>query len=136
MKYTSAEAAKLLRRLNQDRPLLLVADCAITVTDRRKLAHSLGRMTSNKPFLLLDRCLALHLADTPKTERWKTLLRCSLPFRVINPYFENSSMPIPPDMFIGRREEIRKIISPDGPNLLYGGRQLGKKNTGSWYDRL
>ena len=29
-------------------------------------------------------------------------------------------------MFIGRRKEIQEIIAPDGPNLLYGGRQLGK----------
>lgn len=121
------EIDKILRRNhNTDRPLLLLVDSAITVADRRKLAKSISRITSNKPFLLIDRCLALYLADTPKTDRWKTLIRCSLPFRVINPYFENSAMPIPPDMFIGRREEIQKIIAPDGPNLLYGGRQLGK----------
>ena len=121
------EIDKILRRNhNTDRPLLLLVDSAITVVDRRKLAKSISRITSNKAFLLIDRCLALYLADTPKTDRWKTLIRCSLPFRVINPYFENSAMPIPPDMFIGRREEIQKIIAPDGPNLLYGGRQLGK----------
>ena len=121
------EIDKILRRNHcTDRPLLLLVDSAITVMDRRKLAKSISRITSNKPFLLIDRCLALYLADTPRTDRWKTLIRCSLPFRVINPYFENSAMPIPPDMFIGRREEIQKIIAPDGPNLLYGGRQLGK----------
>lgn len=121
-----AEIDKLLRRIHNDRSLLLFINSAITVNDRRKLAKSISRLTSSKPFILLDRCLALYLADIPKTDRWKTLLRCSLPFRVINPYYENSTLPIPPDMFIGRRKEIQEIIAPDGPNLLYGGRQLGK----------
>lgn len=120
------EIDKLLRRIHGDRSLLLFINSAITVDDRRKLAKSVSRLTSSKPFILVDRCLALYLADTPKTDRWKTLLRCSLPFRVINPYYENSTLPIPPDMFIGRRKEIQDIIAPDGPNLLYGGRQLGK----------
>lgn len=121
------EIDKLLRRIhNNDRPLMLFVNSAIAINDRRKLAKSISRLTSSKPFILLDRCLALYLADTPKTDRWKTLLRCSLPFRVINPYYENSKLSIPPDMFIGRRREIQEIIAPDGPNLLYGGRQLGK----------
>jgi len=121
------EIDKLLRRIhNNDRPLMLFVNSAIAINDRRKLAKSISRLTSSKPFILLDRCLALYLADTPKTDRWKTLLRCSLPFRVINPYYENSTLPIPPDMFIGRRKEIQGIIAPDGPNLVYGGRQLGK----------
>ena len=102
------EIDKTLRKNHSDRPLLFLVNSAVQVTDRRRLAKNVSRMTSNRPFLLMDRCLALHLADTPKTDRWKTLLRCSLPFRVINPYFESSSMPIPPDMFIGRRKEIQK----------------------------
>lgn len=121
-----AVIGNILQRNHSGRPLLLLVNGAITVDERRKLAKHVSRFADHRPFLLLDRCLALYLADTPKTDRWKMLLRCALPFRVINPYFESSSTRIPPDMFIGRRKEMHDIIAPEGPNLLYGGRQLGK----------
>ena len=33
---------------------------------------------------------------------------------------------MPPEIFIGRQEELEKIESPSGVNIVYGGRQLGK----------
>ena len=71
----------------------------------------------------------MYLADIPLSERWNALIQCALPFQITqlqNPFSENSSVEIPPDMFIGRRQELFSIISPTGANLIYGGRQLGK----------
>lgn len=33
---------------------------------------------------------------------------------------------MPPEIFIGRKDELLKIEQADGVNLIYGGRQLGK----------
>ena len=115
-----------LRFTHGDRQLLVLANFAVSLDIRRKLAHSLNKSFSGKCVILIDRCLILFLASIFKNDRWKSALRCALPFCVINPYFEDSKLEIPPEMFIGRQDEIRSIISPDGHNLLSGGRQLGK----------
>ncbi len=108
------------------RPLLILMDSAISLPNRRALAYQLNHSGNRQPMLLLDRSLALYLAGKPQSERWKALLRCAMPFRLLNPYVEGSSDPIPPEMFIGRKDIIQDIISPKGANLIYGGRQLGK----------
>ena len=33
---------------------------------------------------------------------------------------------MPPELFTGREAELTQIESPEGANLVYGGRQLGK----------
>jgi len=121
-----ATISEKLRLPHGNRQLLVLADFAVSIDNRRKLADALNKSFSEKRILLIDRCLILFLADIYKSERWKVALRCALPFCVINPYFEDSKLEIPPEMFIGRQDEIRSIISPEGPNLLSGGRQLGK----------
>ena len=49
-----------------------------------------------------------------------------MPFASYQPYIDQSAAVMPPELFIGRREELEKIESPTGVNLVYGGRQLGK----------
>lgn len=113
-----------------NKPILLMCNSAIPLPERRKLAKKIAtNLRTTAPCLLLDRALAYYLAEQAQSERWKIMIQCALPFQpaqLQNPYFENSSVEIPPDMFIGRREELSSIIDPAGANLIYGGRQLGK----------
>lgn len=113
-----------------NKPILILCNFAITLQERRKLAKKIAtNLRTTAPCLLLDRALVYHLADCAQSERWKIMIQCALPFQpaqLQNPYFENSSVEIPPDMFIGRRDELSSIIDPAGANLIYGGRQLGK----------
>ena len=110
-----------------DKPTVIIADTPMSLPDRRKLAKKIKTESqSPSPYLILDRVLVLFLADQPLLERWKMFLRCALPFHFYNPYAENSTVDIPPEMFFGRREELQSVIDPSGANIVYGGRQLGK----------
>ena len=75
--------------------------------------------------LLIDRILAVFLAGIPKMGRMKALLQTALPFGRLNPY-QISGAAVPPEMFMGRREELNSILNPNGTHIIYGGRQLGK----------
>ena len=111
-------------------PTLILVNCTITLPERRALARKFAEnIRTTAPCLVLDRALVMYLAEIPLMERWRALIQCALPFQPVqlqNPFFENSSAEIPPDMFIGRRAELSTIIDPAGANLIYGGRQLGK----------
>lgn len=111
---------------NNEQSYLIIVNCALSLQERRKLARLVSGGMMQSSFVILDRALALYLASIPQAERWKALLQCSLPFQVINPYSENSAVEIPPEMFIGRTRELDSFRRPDGANLIYGGRQLGK----------
>jgi hypothetical protein len=76
-------------------------------------------------FLVLDQPLFLYLLTYPPGERLRQLFECALPFTHLQPYSEVGSR-IPPEMFFGRESEMARIKDPDGPSLVYGGRQLGK----------
>ena len=46
-------------------------------------------------------------------ERMKALLQAALPFGRLNPY-QISGAAVPPEMFMGRREELNSILNPNG----------------------
>jgi hypothetical protein len=91
--------------------------------DRRELATLCHRREAN--FLVIDGSLFLFLLTRPRTRRLPALFECTLPFTHLQPYSEVGSR-VPPEMFFGREQEIKKILDPNGPSLVYGGRQLGK----------
>ena len=106
---------------------VILADTQLSLADKKKLAKTIKQGKQNlAPYLILDRVMMLHLAEQPKVERWNVFLKCSLPFHYLNPFTENSTLEICPDMFIGRRQELDQVLSPSGANIIYGGRQLGK----------
>jgi hypothetical protein len=76
--------------------------------------------------VVLDRALFLFLLARP-AERFATLLRCALPFSVVEPYVvDTSGRSLPPEMFFGRQRELDLLRDPRGSCFVYGGRQLGK----------
>ncbi|MGN1030467.1 MAG: AAA family ATPase, partial [Butyricicoccaceae bacterium] len=110
-----------------ERPLLVILDYALTLPERRELARAFKHEGANlRTMLLIDRVLAAYLTQFNISERALALLQCTLPFHYCNPYFENPQSIIPPEMFMGRRQELNAILENGRCNIIYGGRQLGK----------
>lgn len=108
---------------------IFLVNSAMTLSARRQLASMIWHeLRSTVPVLVLDRALALYVAEHPKEQRWNVMLQCAIPFAMVKPYTENSSAQQPPEMFVGRVEELRRLktFDQDGCILVYGGRQLGK----------
>jgi hypothetical protein len=53
-------------------------------------------------------------------------MRVLLPFANVNPYIRQKRGLVAPEMFYGRDEERRQVLDPDGTQIIYGGRGLGK----------
>lgn len=108
---------------------IFLVNSAIALPARRQLVSMIWHeLKSTVPVLVLDRTLALFLAERPRELRWNVMLQCAIPFAMVKPYTENSSAQQPPEMFVGRVEELRRLktFDRDGCMLVYGGRQLGK----------
>lgn len=103
---------------------IVVLDYALPLADRRQLAKSIKLRTMPETIVIVDRVMALFLAGYNQIERGDIMLKIALPFSKVQPYIPVGS--IPPEMFIGRTDELDKIQSPNGPVFVYGGRQLGK----------
>ena len=112
--------------LELKRTAIVFLNGALDIQSRRQIAERFHREKSGQnPFLLVDWVLLLHLALHQKTERLPVLLSCSLPYTSsFQPFVLNGS--VPDEMFIGRKKELNQILDPNGPVIVYGGRQLGK----------
>lgn len=112
--------------LELKRTALVFLNGALDLQSRRQIAERFHREKSGQnPFLLIDWVLLLHLALHQKTERLPVLLSCSLPYASsFQPFVLNGS--VSDEMFIGRKKELNQILDPNGPVIVYGGRQLGK----------
>jgi hypothetical protein len=66
----------------------------------------------------------LHLCAEPRS-RLAAFFATSLPFSAVEPYVATAGL-VPPEMFFGRKDELKAITSPSGGCFVYGGRQLGK----------
>lgn len=107
---------------------LVLLDFALNIEERRRLARKIKEEKSfSKTFIVIDRVilfyLAKHYAENTVLRR---LLAVTLPFAYYQPFVEASRQDMPPELFTGRETELTSIESPDGANLVYGGRQLGK----------
>mgnify|MGYP006422342957 CR=1 FL=1 len=89
---------------------------------RRTFAHQAHEQ--RRSVLLIDEVLLLFLA-LHEGYRLAALFAASLPFAWSAPYTTTAGN-IPIEIFYGRTQEIEKIRDPEGPSLVFGGRQLGK----------
>ncbi len=108
---------------------IILIDYALGGADRRALARKLKEKENGlrNVYLIIDRVLLCHLADVYNESLInKILMAVGIPFSYCQPYVVESSHTMPPEIFIGRKDELLKIEQPDGVNLIYGGRQLGK----------
>ena len=110
-----------LSRPGDRRPLIVFYFGAMDVERRRRMARwAWGK----RSFLLIDDILAVYLT-THTDGRLGAFFRCTLPLATAQPYTTTASH-VPIEMFFGRKKEYQEIVSRDGANLVYGGRQLGK----------
>ncbi len=105
---------------------ICVADCALALAERRKLAQLMKTIPDLKNIVVLDRVLALYLTQFEDNVRGERFLRLAIPFAQVQPY--TASSVVPPEMFVGREREMQDIMNMRGSVLVYGGRQLGKSD--------
>lgn len=113
-------------RLEMNRMALVFLNGPLDLQGRRQISERFHKeMSGLNPFLLIDWVLLLYLALRQKTERMPAMLSCTLPYTSsFQPFVESGS--VSDEMFIGRKRELNKILDPNGPVIVYGGRQLGK----------
>jgi hypothetical protein len=100
-------------------PALILARATLTLEDRAKASPRCKA-------LLLDDDLIAYLALHPGS-RVKRLLSVALLTYTTNPY-QDYGEPVPPEMFVGRDAELRKLRDVKSAAVLYGGRRLGKSS--------
>lgn len=112
--------------LEMNRTAIVFLNGTLDLSGRRQIAERFYKDKSGRnPFLLIDWVLLLYLALRQRTERLSTLLSCTLPYTSsFQPFVIKGS--VSDEMFIGRKRELDQILDPNGPVIVYGGRQLGK----------
>lgn len=108
---------------------LVLLDYAMNVEDRRRLARKIKEEKSfSKAFIVVDRVVLFYLAKhyAPDDTIIRRFMAVTLPFSYYQPFVEDSDKDMPPELFTGREDILTKIESPEGVNLVFGGRQLGK----------
>lgn len=124
------EANNLLekqRELGSEYNTLVLLDGYMSSTERRKLARKIKKESPAKAFAVIDRVVMQFLISNCSKDRMNQMvLSIIMPFSYYQPYVWESSKNMPPDIFMGRQKELTDIVSPQGINLVYGGRQLGK----------
>ncbi|MBR4531603.1 hypothetical protein IKO70_04245 [bacterium] len=123
------QIAKMIEEININQPILILLNCALSETERKRLAKkSKDDKLGNKLFAVIDKTIMMYMAkkyDENAIKRNKMLMALIMPYAYYQPY-DHTSPKIPQEMFRGRDEELNAIIDPKGPNFVYGGRQLGK----------
>ena len=116
------------KELGNAKPTLVFLDFALERSERRCLARKIkSELYGKKPFLLVDRVTISYLMKHYNETKVNRILMCiTMPFSVYQPYVWESSNIMPAEMFMGRRKELADIENPNGANIVYGGRQLGK----------
>lgn len=106
---------------------MVLLDCALTKSERRRLARKSKSELGDKLFAVVDRVVMMFLVrnyDATKINRM--LISLITPFGYYQPYVWESANVMPPEIFMGRKRELERIKSATGVNIVYGGRQLGK----------
>lgn len=106
---------------------IAMLDWNMPLSERRNLARKIKEESSDKIFAVLDKVMMQYLIiKYNKDHMNKMLMALLMPFSYCQPYIYSAANTIPPEMFIGRKNELQSIESPTGAQLVYGGRQLGK----------
>lgn len=128
-KFNSKDLMETFRNVNTvAKHTIVLLDFAMNQDERRKLARKIKEEKSfARTFILIDRVILMYLAKHyTKTDINKMLMAVTMPFAYYQPFVEASNQTMPPELFTGREAELTSIESPEGANLVYGGRQLGK----------
>lgn len=127
-KYDADGLIERFKALGNADDTLILLDYALTLPTRRSLARKIKAESSiTKIFAVVDRVLMMYLIKNyDELQINKILMSLTMPFAACQPYVFNPNVQIPPEVFIGREKEMRRVLDFDDVNLVYGGRQLGK----------
>lgn len=128
--FGKTDASRLIdtfKEIGNAKNTIVLLDYALTLADRRTLARKTKTDLTGKIFAVIDRVVLIYLAKHyTETAVNRMLMAVIMPFASCQPYIEKSADVMPQEMFIGRKNELEKIESATGVNIVYGGRQLGK----------
>ena len=106
---------------------IVFLDYKLSMAERRRLARKMKNELPEKVFAIVDRVVLVYLAaNYNETAVNKMLMAVTMPYTFYQPYVWKSSNDMPAELFMGRKWELDEIESPNGANIVYGGRQLGK----------
>ncbi len=126
-KYDAAGLIDIMKQIGNARHTMILLDFALDKPERRSLARKCKSELGDRLFIVVDRVVMMYLVknyDEAKVNRM--LMSLVVPFGYFQPYVWESANVMPPEIFMGRRNELERIESPSGVNIVYGGRQLGK----------
>lgn len=125
--YDAERLVEIFNNIGDEKHTLIILDYALKESARRRLALLVKGKANCKIFAVLDRVVLKYLYDNYSEQTiTKQLLHIIMSFAYYQPYVADSSKPMPSELFIGRKEELKKIKDVNGVNIVYGGRQLGK----------
>lgn len=126
-KYDADRLIQEFKNVSGTKNTLVLLDYALPLSDRRRLARKIKSDLNDKVFAVIDRVLLMFLVNNYSVQFInQILMSIMMPFSYCQPYVWDSSKVMPPEIFMGRKNELEKIESPAGVNIVYGGRQLGK----------
>ena len=126
-KYDADGLIERFKELGSAKATIVLLDYSMPLSDRRRLAKKVRSEMFEKAIGVIDRVLLMYLINHYNEMRVsQMLMSLMMPFAYYQPYIWESSKVMPPEIFMGRKEELSKIESAEGVNIVYGGRQLGK----------
>lgn len=103
---------------------ILVAYFGTMPTDaRRRLAARV--VHTDAPVAVLDDAALAYLAAHGERQ-FAAAMAVLLPFTSVQPYVRHKRSLVAPEMFYGRDSERKAVLSPEGTQVIFGGRGLGK----------
>jgi hypothetical protein len=103
--------------------ILVVYFGTMPAPSRRRLAARAVRTYA--PVIVLDDAALAYLAANGDRQM-DAALAILLPFAAVQPYARNKRSLVAPEMFYGREAERKEVLSPEGTQVIFGGRGLGK----------
>ena len=125
--YDADGLIDIMKKIGDAKHTLILIDTALSKSERRRLARKTKNALGDKLFAVVDRTVMMFLVrnyDENKINRM--LVSLIAPFGYYQPYVWDSANVMPPEIFMGRKNELERIKSATGVNIVYGGRQLGK----------
>jgi hypothetical protein len=104
-------------------PLIICYFGTLGVTERLELAASWTDAT-RRPTIIVDDAVLAWAAS--RVDPFPAVMRVTLPFTATAPYSPVKTANVPVEMFYGRDIDERRILDPQGPSIVYGGRGMGK----------
>ena len=104
-------------------PLIICYFGTLGVTERLELAASWTDATC-RPTIIIDDAVLAWAAS--RTDPFPAVMRVTLPFTATAPFSPVKTANVPVEMFYGRDIDERRILDPQGPSIVYGGRGMGK----------